>query len=71
MSEEALKLAEALIGAEHNSGSEAIAALQTSMEVLAPIVGRPALFNILDAQAGKKEIYLSLMSGSTHPIRPS
>ena len=58
LSEEALKLAEASTSAEHNSGSEAIAALRTSMALLVPILGRPTLFNF--GHTGRKKKVLSV-----------
>jgi hypothetical protein len=57
--DEALRLAEASTSAEHNSGSEAIAALRTSMATLAPIVGRPTLFNT--GRTGRKKRVLSIV----------
>ena len=59
LSEEALKLADASIGKELIPVSEAIAALRTSMEVMAPMLGRPTLFNT--ARTGRKRRDLSIV----------
>ena len=45
LTDEAAGIAEASTSAEHTSGSKGVAALRLSMELLAPIVGRPTLFN--------------------------
>ena len=58
LTEEAENLADASISGEHKSPTDAIAALRTSMELFAPIVGRPTLFNT--GRTGRKKKILSL-----------